>query len=278
MNDLLVFKNFSCGYGRSFNLKEISFSVKKGDFTGIVGPNGSGKTTLLKGITGELQANRGLVLLKETELSKISLKEKARQISVVSQFSDPADMTVKEYILTGRIPYRPGWQFFESAADISVAEKYMELTGIFHLKDKLLINLSGGELQLCAIARALTQEPELLLLDEATAHLDISHQVQILNLLQRLNRELDLTILMVIHDLNLAGEYCDNLIMMKQGSIYIQGSPHDVLKFDHIEKVYNTVVVTNNNPVSGKPAVFLVSEKVLKNNKTTNGQRLTTKG
>jgi len=263
MKDFLSLKNYSCGYTKSFQLKEINFSISKGDFLGIVGPNGSGKTTLLKGITGELQALSGAIFLNAVDLSRMTLNEKARNIAVVSQFSELADIKVNEYVLMGRMPYRTKWQFFESGEDILLAEKYMKLTDIFHLRNKALTNLSGGELQLASIARALTQEPELLLLDEPTSHLDITHQVQILNLLQKLNDQLDLAIIMVIHDLNLAGEYCDNLIMMDQGSIYLEGDPHTALSYEHIEKVYNTVVVTQKNPISGKPAIFLVSGKVL---------------
>jgi iron complex transport system ATP-binding protein len=124
--------------------------------------------------------------------------------------------------------------------------------------------LSGGEQQLAGIARALTQQPELLLLDEPTSHLDITHQVQVLNVLQQLNQEMGLTVLMVIHDLNLASEFCDHLVLVNQGRIHTQGTPEEVLTFHNIEDVYQTVVVTQNNPLSGKPAVFLASGKVLK--------------
>ena len=141
----------------------------------------------------------------------------------------------------------------------------MGLTDVFRVKDKAISELSGGEQQLAAIARALTQEPNLLLLDEPTSHLDISHQVQILNLIQQLNQELKLTVLIIIHDLNLAGEYCDYLVMMDKGKIHIKGTPHEVLTYQTIEDVYKTVVVTRENPISKKPVVFLVSDKVLKN-------------
>jgi iron complex transport system ATP-binding protein len=147
----------------------------------------------------------------------------------------------------------------------------MRLTGIWPHRKKQLSQLSGGEQQLAAIAQALTQEPELLLMDEPTSHLDITHQVQVLNLIQRLNNELKLTVLMIIHDLNLAAEYCNHLIMMKDGQLYSQGTPSEVLAYDKIEEVYNTVVVTQNNPLSGKPAVFLVSEKILEEIKARYG-------
>jgi iron complex transport system ATP-binding protein len=173
-------------------------------------------------------------------------------------------MTVEEYVLMGRMPYRKQFQFFETANDIAVADKYIKLTGISELRDKNMNALSGGEQQLAGIARALTQEPQLLLLDEPTSHLDITHQVQILNLIRRLSDELKLTVLMIIHDLNLAGEYCDSLVMMQKGTLRKKGTPHEVLNYMDIEAVYDTVVITRTNPVSGKPVVFLVSEKTLK--------------
>ena len=265
MEELLLLNNFSCGYRNSFQLREISFSVKKGGFTGIIGPNGSGKTTLLRGLTGELKPRQGEILLKEQDLNAMSLRYKAQNLAIVTQFSEIVPIPVEDYVLMGRLPYRNQFQFFESKEDREIAEHYMDLTHTIHLRTKLITQLSGGELQLVSIARALTQEPELLLLDEPTAHLDISHQVQVLNLIQKLNDEMGLTVLMVIHDLNLAGEYCDYLVLMREGGVFIQGSPHDVLNYQHIEEVYNTVVVTRINPLSGKPAIFLVSGKVLGN-------------
>lgn len=263
MTDFFKIKNFSCGYPGKFELEKISFEVAKGDFVGIIGPNGSGKTTLFKGISGELQALAGESRLNGKLLQKLGLKEKAQNLAVVTQTIEVGSMTVEEYVLMGRIPYRNQFQFFETAKDIAIAEKYMELTGVTPLKDKHMNALSGGEQQLAGIARALTQEPQLLLLDEPTSHLDITHQVQILNLIRRLSRELGLTVLMIIHDLNLAGEYCDSLIMMEKGSMRKKGLPAEVLNYADIEAVYDTVVITRTNPISGKPVVFLVSEEVI---------------
>ena len=231
---------------------------------GIIGPNGSGKTTLFRGISGELSTLKGRIILNGQQTQKMSLREKARNIAVVTQQIEAGNMTVEEYVLMGRIPYQRQFQFFETADDIAIAEKYMKLTGIDNLRDKNMNSLSGGEQQLAGIARALTQEPELLLLDEPTSHLDITHQVQILNLIQRLREELSLTVLMIIHDLNLAGEYCDTLLMMQKGTLRKTGTPHEVLNYLDIEAVYDTVVITRTNPVSGKPVVFLVSEKTMK--------------
>lgn len=265
MAGYLKLTNFVCGYSTGFHLKKINLEISKGAFAGIIGPNGSGKSTLFKGISGDLKIQGGEICLNKEVLAHLSLREKAQKIAVVSQFSEAADVTVEDYVLMGRTPYRSNFQFFESKEDLLIAEKYMRLTDVYQFKDKPMAELSGGEQQLAAIARALTQEPELLLLDEPTSHLDISHQVQILNLIQQLNEELGLTVLIIIHDLNLASEYCDYLIMMKEGNIHVQGTPNEVLNYQTIEEVYKTVVITRENPVSKKPVVFLVSDKILKN-------------
>ena len=264
MADFFEINNFSCGYPGKFKVQEISFKINKGDFVGIIGPNGSGKTTLFKGISNELHAISGNSKLNGKVVQKMSLKEKAQNIAIVTQTIEAGSMTVEEYVLMGRIPYRKQFQFFETKEDIEIANKYMDLTDVTPLKDKYMNALSGGEQQLAGIARALTQQPQLLLLDEPTSHLDITHQVQILNLIRRLSNELGLSVLMIIHDLNLAGEYCDSLIMMQEGKIRKKGTPTEVLNYQDIEAVYDTVVVTRTNPISNKPVVFLVSEEVIK--------------
>ncbi len=263
-------KNANYGYNKSFHLSDVSFSISKGMFAGIIGPNGSGKSTLLKGITGELSVAENQVFLKGNDLGQLTENERAKEIAVVTQFSEPIDITVEEYVLMGRIPYRNKYQFFETDKDFEIARKYMELTDIFQLRGKKFSNLSGGEQQLASIAKALVQEPSLLLLDEPTSHLDISHQVQILNLIQQLTRELDLTVIMVIHDLNLASEYCDYLVLMNKGTLFKHGTPNEILNFKNIEEVYNTVVITQENPLSKKPSIFLVSNKILTNSNKSN--------
>jgi iron complex transport system ATP-binding protein len=262
---MLQVKNLQCGYGKKFHLSGISFDTLKGSFTGIIGPNGSGKTTLFRGITGELEVEKGSILLDGKDVTRFGHKEKARDLAIVTQDVEKAAIPVEDYVLMGRMPYRKPLQFFETDEDHQIAEKYLRLTDVYHLKDKFLYELSGGEQQLVSIARALTQEPKLLLLDEPTSHLDITHQVQILNLIQRLSHELGVTVLMIIHDLNLASEYCDYLVMLDSGKIHGKGTPEEVINYKVIEEVYKTVVITQQNPLSKRPAVFLVSEKILKN-------------
>lgn len=265
MKDFLQIEYITCGYAGAFHIRDVYFTLHRGKFAGIIGPNGSGKTTLFRGITGELKLNAGSIRLGEEDLFALPLKERVRRIAVVSQFPESFDITVEDYVLMGRIPYRNRWQFFESQADLQIAEKYMRLTDVYHLRHMLMSQLSGGEQQLAAIARAFAQEPELLLLDEPTSHLDITHQVEILNLLQSLSDELGLTVLMIIHDLNLASEYCDYLLLLNEGKLHSKGTPEEVLNYTTIEEVYKTVVITRTNPLSRRPTVFLVSRRVLKN-------------
>ncbi len=264
MDNFFRIEKLSCGYNNKFNISDISMEIDRGMLVGIIGPNGCGKTTLLKGITGELKNKSGNVTLNGKTLNKISYREKARIIAVVSQDIEVPEMPVDEYILMGRMPYHNNFQFFDTKEDIAISENYMNLTQVDHLKNKYLNRLSGGERQMISITRALVQEPELLLLDEPTSHLDITHQVKVLNLVQRMNEQFGLTVLMVIHDLNLAGEYCNKLIMLNNGKIHTTGTPDEVLTYTNIEEVYKTVVVTKTNPVSEKPLVCLVSEKILK--------------
>lgn len=263
MNDFFSIKELVCGYHQKFHLKSVSFSVARGMLVGIIGPNGCGKTTLFRGITGELTKKAGHVLLNGQDLSGLTLKERACKLAIVSQISDAPEMTVEEYLLMGRIPHHSRYQFFDTTEDYRIVHQYAELTGVFSFMDKQISQLSGGELQLVSITRALVQEPELLLLDEPTSHLDIAHQVQILNLVQQLNENLGLTVLMIVHDLNLASEYCNQLVLMKKGEIVQTGTPEQVLTYENIEKVYDTAVVTQTNPISGNPAVFLVSQKLI---------------
>jgi len=261
--DILNIQNLCCGYPK-FQLSGINIDVPKGSFAGIIGPNGSGKTTIFRAITGTLNIKSGKILMGDQNLRSLAPRQRAQRIAIVSQFIEAADISVEDYVLMGRIPYHSRFNFFESDEDFRIARDFMEMTDTWRFKDQLMSELSGGEQQLAGIARALTQQPELLLLDEPTSHLDITHQVHILNVLQQLNQEMGLSVLMVIHDLNLASEYCDRLILVNQGKIHTQGKPEEVLTYQNIEDVYKTVVLTQSNPLSGKPAVFLASGKVLK--------------
>ncbi len=258
---ILELNGLKAGYGGQFYLDGIDLKIEKGEIIGIIGPNGSGKTTLLRAVSRILKPESGRVSLNGQNIWQMRMNDFAQKVAVVSQQPEAVDMKVREYVLMGRLPYLKAFQFYETRKDEKIADHYLYLTGISELKDKLFLEISGGERQLAQIARALTQEPEVLLLDEPTSHLDIKHQVEILDLIRRFNKDLGITIVMVMHDLNLAAEYCGRLLMMNNGKAARLGTPEEVLTYQQIEEVYQTVVIVRNNPLSLKPYVFLVSEE-----------------
>lgn len=258
---MLEIKCLTCGYDKRFHLKRINLAVGEGSFLGIVGPNGSGKTTLLRAMTRILKPEKGEILLNGRNIWRVDFKELARTIAVVSQNVSTGELNAGEFVLLSRIPHYRGLQFLETKHDEEIADNAMALTGTLKFKDLSMSEISGGERQLVLIARALAQEPKLLLLDEPTSHLDITHQVRVLDLLRKLQRELSLTVVIVLHDLNLASEYCDRIVLLSDGAVYKEGLPQDVLDYRTIENVYKTVVVVEKNPVSSKPYVLLISEE-----------------
>ena len=256
--DLLKIDGLICGYDNARVLKGITFTVKRGDFLGIVGPNGAGKTTLFRAITRTLKPWKGRILYCGEELSQISPRDLAKKVAVLPQILEvPFSFSVEDFVLMGRFPYLRRLERV-SKSDLEIVKTAMVLTDVLELGERKFFELSGGERQRAILAQALAQEPELLLLDEPTSHLDIGHQVEILDLVRKLNREKKVTVIMVVHDLNLASEYCDRLILLKEGSIFKTGTPGEVLTYEIIEKVYNTLVIVHKNPLSSKPHVLLV--------------------
>jgi iron complex transport system ATP-binding protein len=197
----------------------------------------------------------------------MSFKETAKIMSVVTQHPQWDQMKVEEYILLGRIPHFKRFQFMETPTDLKAADNSMDLTHIHHLRDKSMSQISGGEQKLVSIARALCQEPRLLVLDEPTSFLDISNQMAIMDLLQDMNQNLGLSVIAVLHDLNLASEYCDRVMMLNGGKIHKIGKPHDVFTYQIIEDIYKTVVVVKENPITKRPYVFPIPKKSYTKNK-----------
>ncbi len=259
---MLEIGNLRCSYDSGFAIRDINLSVKQGEIIGIIGPNGSGKTTLLRAVTGILRPEQGKILLDGQDLSRMSARDIARKIAVVSQNSEPAFLTVEEFVLLGRIPHFRKYQFFESKEDREIVHEAMTLTDSFRFRDHPVECISGGEQQLALFARALAQQPKLMLLDEPTAHLDITHQSAMLDLVRKFNGRFGLTVLLVLHDLNLASEYCHRLVLMNEGMIRKVGTPEEVIDYKIIEEVFKTVVVVEKNPLSSKPFVMIVSEEI----------------
>ena len=258
---ILEIENLALAYDKKSILEQVSFDVSPGELVSIIGPNGTGKTTLIKAVSRQLSLAGGEIRIQGESISTMNSRNLAGRMAVVMQNLEPVAMGVEEYILLGRLPFFKKFQFFETRNDLELAQKYMDLTHTRSLADKRMDQISGGERQLAAIARALTQEPALLLLDEPTSHLDITHQVQILDLIRSLTRQLNLAVLMVIHDMNLAAEYSDRLILLDKatGSVRATGTPDQVLTRENMEEVYRVPVRIQRHPVSGKPAVFPIS-------------------
>jgi iron complex transport system ATP-binding protein len=259
---MLEVKKITCGYGKRIVLKGVSLGITQGELLGIIGPNGSGKTTLLRGISGFLPLTAGAIFFEGRGTHQIPHRELAQKIGVVTQSSEPPPLfSVEEFILLGRIPHWGNLQFLETTKDAHIAESAMELTGVAHLKGRMLGELSGGERQLVFVARAIAQEPHLLLLDEPTTHLDIGHQAQIMDLLRYLNTERALTIVMVLHDLTLASLSCDRLLLLHQGRVRKIGTPKAVLTQGVIEEVYQTTVRVMETSAKGRPVILPAVEK-----------------
>ena len=249
-------------YHEDWVLQDVSFRVERGEFVGVIGPNGSGKTTLLKILYRLLSPQKGEVLFELAPLKKMNRNDIAKRIAVVSQEAQLLfPFSVLETVLMGRSPYL-GQLMFESEKDLEIAKRAMEWTNILPFSERPMDELSGGERKRVFIARALAQEPEVILLDEPTANLDIHHQMDFLNLILTLNREKGLTIVMASHDMNIASEFCDRLILFQRGRIYKMGTPEEVITKEHIESVYGCEVWIDQNPVSGMPRINLSKKGV----------------
>jgi len=249
-------------YGTREVLKGITVALEGGEFIGLMGPNGSGKTTLLKVMNNVLKPKRGTVMIDEMEVSKLKVKDMAKLFGVVSQeYETSFSFTALDVVLMGRNPYLSRLRG-ESKRDYEIAIKSMELTNTLHLADRPFNELSGGEKQRIMIARALAQEPKIMLLDEPTSHLDVSSQIEILELLKKLCNEKGLLIIAVIHDFNLAAYYCDKIIFMKDGCIYAIGKPEEVLTSKNIEEVFGVKASIHRHPMTG--AIYVTPLPIFK--------------
>lgn len=237
-------------------LKDVDLKIESGQMVAVVGPNGSGKTTFLKLASGVLRPTRGRMLLDEIDLKDLGRNKIAQKVAMVPQyFYMPFAFTVAEVVMMGRTPFIK-LLGGEKEHDRNAVQQSMESTGVTEFENRLFNDLSGGERQRAILALAMAQEPKLLLLDEPTAHLDINHQIELLQLVRKLNQEQEITIAAVMHDLNLASLYFDRLIILKDGTVYADGSPQEVLTADIIQHVYGTQVHVTTHPTTGTPYVI----------------------
>lgn len=258
---MLKIQQLTGGYMGEAILKDISFEIEKGEFFGILGPNGSGKTTLLKMLSGVLAFSDGNILLKDKPLKQYSARELAKIIAVLPQHSSQAfSYTVKETVSLGRYAHQQGWFQTWSEMDEQIVQQVMEQTGVAQFANQDIQQLSGGERQRVFLAQALAQEPEILLLDEPTNHLDLSFQKELLDRLKGWTNARNLTVISIFHDLNLAGLYCDRLLLMENGEINLDDLPNEVLREERIRTVYKTNIQKHPHPKVPAPQMVLLPE------------------
>lgn len=254
MNEEVKVENLKFSYGNKIILKDISLNFEKGKFYSIIGPNGSGKSTLIKNLSKILPPMANSVFIDKTDISTISNKKLSQKISVIPQdIKIEYDFTVFDVVMMGRSPYKRRFEDF-NVEDEKIVEKYMKATNTWYLKDKLITELSGGESQRVIAARALTQETDIILLDEPTSHLDIQYQIEFLKIFK--NLRMNKVIIAVLHDLNLAATFSDEIILINKGEIISKGTPWQVINKENIKNVYNLSVEVFENPINKCPYII----------------------
>ncbi|WP_196602754.1 ABC transporter ATP-binding protein [Pectinatus frisingensis] len=244
---ILAAQNIHIEFQDKTILDNINVLFPENKITAILGPNGCGKSTLLRIIAGLQHHYEGEVLLNNKNLTEFSSKSIARKIAVLPQSTSvPADMTVEQVVAYGRFPYRSVFHG-NRQEDKMVIAWAMEQTDIINLKGRQLTTLSGGERQRAWIAMALCQQPEILLLDEPTTYLDIAHQLEIMQIIAMLNEKQNMTVVMVLHDINHARLYADNVVVMKQCGIFAQGKPKQILSPELLGQVFNVKAFVYSN-------------------------------
>jgi len=258
MVPVVSMKGLGYRYGRSWALKDLDLLIRPGEVLGILGPNGSGKSTLLKVLDGILRPHEGEVLLKGKPLSAFSRPALAREVAMVAQESHfQYAFSVLEVVLMARFPYLKRFQF-EGRRDMEAAQGAMALTHCGNLADRSIHELSGGEKQRVLIARALAQEPAVILLDEPTSFLDLRYKREIYELISSLATKQGKSVVVVSHDMDLAGRYCHRLILLRDGHLHAEGPPARVMTASHIEAVFGCPVAVDHHPVTGSPRVSLI--------------------
>ncbi len=250
-------QNVRLGYNHDEVLKDLTFRVMPGEMVGLIGPNGSGKSTIIKALSRVISPGSGRILLDEKDVSSISRRDLARLLGVVPQIPLlPSAFTAFEIVLMGRNPHLGFFQY-ETQKELDITWQAMEKTATHTLAERRIGELSGGEIQCVLIARVLVQETKAILLDEPTANLDIGRQIEILDLIRNLCTENNLTVLAALHDLNLAAQYCDRLLLINNGKVHAEGTPGEVITADNISKVYGAENCVYAHPINDLPTILL---------------------
>lgn len=253
--EMLKFSHVAAGYGDREILHDVTLSVEEGDFVGLIGSNGTGKSTLIKCISGLLPLTKGEITICGREQSLLKSRERARLVAVVPQsYHVDYDFTVEDIVMMGRNPYL-GFGKREDERDFEIVKNAMEATNTEIFRGRLYNELSGGERQRVILARAIAQQPRVILLDEPTSALDIHHQIEVMELIARLNREEHMTVLAVLHDINMAARFCKRIVMLQNGEITADGAPAQVVNRKNMEKLYDMKLMVRENPLFHKPEI-----------------------
>jgi iron complex transport system ATP-binding protein len=257
MDAIIKVRDVTFAYGDDVVVDGVSFGILPGEFISVIGPNGAGKSTLLRLLYGYLSPSKGTIHLYNTPMNQLRKRDVARKIAVVSPMPRfHFTVSALQLVLMGRSPHM-GILAFEGKEDFEIAGEAMTLTKVQDFKNRDVFSLSGGEFQRVLIARALAQQPQIMLLDEPTSYLDIKHQMNICQLLKRMNEQKRITIISVFHDINLAAHFSDRIIVMKEGRIFRYGTPEDVVTGETLESVYGCPVFVDESPLTGRPRVTL---------------------
>lgn len=249
---LIALKNISFSYGGPDVIRDLSLEIGRGEIVGILGPNGAGKSTLIKIMSGIFKPKSGKVLLDGKDIALIPHRERAETIATVPQMTDtPFSFTAMEVVLMARATRLPIFGF-ESEDDIRIAKEAMEMTSSFEFASRNLGSLSGGERQRVILARAFAQQTPIILLDEPATFLDIRHQIELNKLLSEQNKKQGLTIISALHDLNMAAAFCNRVILVKDGNVFADGLPNQVMTTDNIFSVFGAKVKTIEDPKNGR--------------------------
>ncbi len=258
---MIELENISLGYDGKVVLRKVNLEAEQGEIVGLIGPNASGKSTLIKGVSRLIRLFAGRILIGGKDITTIKREDLACLVATVPQNpSLPRTFTAFELVLMGRTPHL-GRLRSEGKKDMAIAWQAMKNTRTQHLAERKVGELSGGEKQRLVIARALTQQPKVLLLDEPTASLDINHQIETLKLVKELSHQKALTVIAAHHDLNLAAQHCDWLALLKEGEIYTQGVPEEVVTTKNIKEVYGAEARVYSHPVNELPLTIITLDE-----------------
>lgn len=260
---ILTARNVAYLYPSGRGAKEISFSLHKGEFLVLAGPNGAGKSTLLKMLVGKLPCQEGDIILAGKKSRELKRKEFAQVVAYITQSPSKAPITLWDYISLGYYSKLSSGRFWLQKSEKEHIREMMHFVGLSSAIDQKITELSGGEMQLAQICRALLQEPQILLMDEPVAHLDPGHAVIVLDLVDKLRRERGISVLTVLHEINLAADYADRILFLDESKLIAEGTPEDLLQPKFLKELYGVHISVEKRALTGNPAIFPTPQRFL---------------